>query len=90
MEGEQNVNLIWCIISSVAVYYFRMVIDWLFFFFLKSECQNNYSLGINFDKNSHIFFVFFKPSLPPYIENNSAMVDLEKRFLFIFGMVNLA
>ena len=39
MEGEQNVNLIWCITSSVAVYLFLYGYLLAFFFFLKEVAK---------------------------------------------------
>ena len=57
------------------------IFGWLFIgflFFLKSGCQNNCSLGINFDKIVISFLCSSKPPLPPDIENNSAMIEPEK------------
>ena len=84
MEDEQNVNLIWCIISSVTAYLFAYGYLLTFYFFLKSACQVNYSLAINFDKIVISFLCFIKAPLPPDIENNSAMIDLKKYVVIYF------
>ena len=46
MEGEQNVNLIWCITSSVAVYLFLDGHLLAFFFFLKVDAKIIVVLGL--------------------------------------------
>ena len=73
MEGDQNFNLKWCIISSVAVYLFSHGYL-LAFFFVK--------LGAKI--TLVIFFVFFNPPLLPDIEKKSAMIDLEKEVVIYF------
>ena len=58
----------------------RLALYWLSL----SGCQNNNSLGINFDKIVISFFVLFKPPLLPDFKNNSAKIDLEKEIVIYF------
>ena len=83
MEGEQNINLIRCIISSVAVYLFSYDYLLAFFFFLKVGAKITIALGLISIIQSYLFCVF-KPPLPPDIENNSTMIDPEKEVVIYF------
>ena len=58
MEGEQNVNLIWSIISFVAVYLFSYGYLLAFFFSLKVGAKTAIVLGFISIKQSYVFCVF--------------------------------
>ena len=61
-----------------------------FFFFLKSGCQNSYSLGINFDKIIMSFLCFLNLPSHQALKIIARWLTCRKRLLFILGMVNLA